>query len=233
MLNLSFLLVMGLCLCVALSGNLFSCAVLLGQTFVSLLLAMSLFGPASRLVSGFFDLPIAYMNATIFLLVWGLGLVILRTAPVKMLDEEGTNMEFAFEMPLRIASGLVAGLLCTLAVSTAMVMVPPIEGVYFKVPASCGGLPRKAAALYRIFSLSPQDVVYPAQLEAGASWAKRRVARLTAEGDTRGAAELVSRFNERYSRPDETAAEKDLREAAAKELQEAALGNPSGTPPAQ
>ena len=199
--NLSILGAIGVCVYVALYRNLYECAMVLGRCFFALLLGLALFGPAGRAAAGMFGIPPAYSYALSFFLIWIIVVGAFESLAGRLVKETGRGMEFNHERPGRVAIALISGCLAGLALMVNLVMLPPVEGLFFRNDAQpVAHVHRKAAALYAALTLSRTDVVTPAQMEAGAHWLEGELRQRLRDKDMQGAEELVGRFIERYTR---------------------------------
>ncbi len=226
--NLAIVAAIGVCLYAARYRNLFQCALLLGKCLFALLLALALFDPAARSMARPLSLPLPYVNAGAFFLIWVIVLAAFEPVAFRVLKTDGRGMKFRYELPGQIVIGLISGVLASCALSINAVMVPPLEGLYFKNGAQpIAQLQRKAALVFRVCTLTSHDVVAPAQMEAGAHWLKAQLKRRGQADYNADVEGLVPVFEERYRRAVEAKTVRQRRQALLKELQDILATPPS------
>jgi len=200
LINLALIAPLALCLYEAFHRNLFEGALLLGRTFFALVLAMALFQSASDSVKEMFDLPGPYVRAIVFFVLWVLVLWVFEPIAAAILKENGRHMRFKHERPGRVVVGLLSGLFVAGALSANLVMLPSVEGLYFKADAEpIAGLHRLAGGVCAMGRAS--DALIPRlQMEAGAHWVEGKMADAMRNRDQAEATRLIDAFERRYTK---------------------------------
>ena len=219
LINVALIGMMGLCIFETTHRNLYECALFLGRTSFAFLLAMALFEPLGRHLADSIDLAMPYARSAVFFAIWVLVLWGFEPFALEILKDTGRKMRFNHERAGQICVGLISGLMVIGALSVNLVMLPPVEGLYFQTSSQpiCN-MHRAAERIYGILTLSSTDAVTLAQMDAGGHWARERMPELRRRGDDRGAEQLIQTFGERYQRDDEPSSVKAHRAQILAEL---------------
>jgi hypothetical protein len=221
LINVALIGVIGLCTVETFHRNLYECALFLGRTLFAFLLAMALFEPLTPRFRATFDVAIPYANAAVFFFIWVVVLWGFEPFALEILKDTGRKMTFKYERLGQLLVGLTSGLLVSGALSANLVMLPPVEGLYFQNRSQpIGGMHRTVEGAYRILTLSSTHAVTLAQMEAGAHWARERANKLMREGNPQAAKQLVQTFDERYCRDTEPTHVRRYREQLLAELRQ-------------
>ncbi len=205
LLNAGLLLAIAACVYVAWRMNLFECALLLGQSLFSLLVAVGLSAPVAGFIYKFFKVPLPYAGAVACFLLWiGVFVGIGYTART-MLGDTISAMRFHdnLALPGKVVAGLLAGYFLSSILSLVMVTIPVIEGAYLRNDAQVvGRLHERAAAIYARFAASRKSrkstedrILRRTQVRAGVWWAKANVGSEPPSGQL----EFVEKVRARYA----------------------------------
>ena len=205
LLNAALLLAIAACVYVAWRRNLFECALLLGQSLFSLLVAVGLSAPVAAFICKSFKAPLPYAGAIACFLLWiGVFAGVGYTART-MLGDTISAMRFddRLAFPGKVVAGLLAGYFLSSLLSLVMVTIPVIEGAYLRSDAQVvGRLHERAAAIYTLVATprgsreSTEDrILKRTQVRAGVWWAKANVGSL----DPSGQLEFVKKVGARYA----------------------------------
>ncbi len=187
--------------------DLFKCAVLTGRSFFAFLFSMLFFAPPARLSAAAFDVPLPYLNATWFAVIWFAVWMLLPAAVLKVIQPAPRAMKFTRPQPGKLLTGMIAGWFAVSAFAAFLVMIPEVEGLYF----ANGTYPfflrdrrrgaHRSSLLFYSFTFRNPDILRSPQMEAAAEWLRGEISGKDDDETLAQADGLLEYFEQRYTSP--------------------------------
>ncbi len=147
------------------------CGMLMGRSFFAFLLSMWLFGPLAQISGRLFSLPLPYLNATCFVLIWGVVFLLFPVVVKKLVKLQPPRRRLVQSGPCKVISGFISGWFAMNALMAFLVMLPEVEGLYLANNANpLFKRDRRSSYLYAYCTLTTPDILLAPQIEAGAEW---------------------------------------------------------------
>ncbi len=180
-------------------GNLYQSALLAGRTFFAFLFSMWLFSPFSTVTKRVLPLPLPYLNAFFFLVIWIMAFVLIKYGIMRVCQPRINRMRFVRSGPGKIIMGLIAGWILLNSLTAFMVMIPEVEGIYFENKTHpWPERDRRSSFLFSYFTLTKPDILLAPQMEACAFHVKREIAEKDGKKKFTNIEEIPEYFEMRY-----------------------------------
>lgn len=207
--NILVMLVFFICLYVANTRNLFQCALLLGQTFFSFLLAVTLAPVVAKALEGSFAFSPASIRGVVCCAIWLVVLLSFEPVARNILRESGRQMNFhqSWVTPGRLVLGFVSSFFVAGAFSLSMVMLPVVEGSYIEDGKNAHVLlsvHEKAAGIYVAIECligtdrTVEDFLRETQVQAGIEAVKNIMKQKQENNENYSAESYINALKSRY-----------------------------------